>query len=146
MTPTLPGDIPGLLRRCSPVLSPTGSVGVVSLDPGAYAAYYLDLSDATGRAHAAWWLVATLWPEQLNRHEWVWSRWSGTDGHWQLGPPGAIPQRFSGCKSSVYRYHGFVPTLSDLNYLDPRLLPDGSRWVDAEAMRRVVLHVAGRPL
>lgn len=28
---------------------------------------------------------------------------------------------------------------------DDRLLPDGSRWVDAEALRRVVLHVAGVP-
>ena len=26
---------------------------------------------------------------------------------------------------------------------DVRRLPDGSRWIDAEALRRVVLHVAG---
>jgi hypothetical protein len=35
-----------------------------------------------------------------------------------------------------------VPTLADLDPADPRLLPDGSRLVDALALRRVVLHVA----
>jgi hypothetical protein len=33
--------------------------------------------------------------------------------------------------------------LADLDPNDDRLLPDGSRRVDAEALRRVVLHVAG---
>jgi hypothetical protein len=36
-----------------------------------------------------------------------------------------------------------LPALADLDPNDVRLLPDGSRWVDAEALRRVVLHVAG---
>ena len=35
--------------------------------------------------------------------------------------------------------------LADLDPNDDRRLPDGSRWVDAEALRRVVLHVAGVP-
>lgn len=35
--------------------------------------------------------------------------------------------------------------LAGLDPNDPRTLPDGSRWVDAEALRRVVLHVAGWP-
>jgi hypothetical protein len=33
--------------------------------------------------------------------------------------------------------------LATLDPNDPRLLPDGSRWVDAEALRLVCLHVAG---
>jgi len=33
--------------------------------------------------------------------------------------------------------------LADLNPNDDTRLPDGSRRVDAEALRRVVLHVAG---
>jgi hypothetical protein len=36
-----------------------------------------------------------------------------------------------------------VPTIADLDPTDHRRLPDGSRWVDAEALRRVVIHVAG---
>jgi hypothetical protein len=36
-----------------------------------------------------------------------------------------------------------VPSLADLDPNDPRTLPDGSRWIDAEALRRVCLHVAG---
>ena len=41
------------------------------------------------------------------------------------------------------RFNFCVPTLADLDPNDPRLLPDGSRWVDAEALRRVVLAVVG---
>ena len=79
---TLPGTIPGLLRRGSPVLSPgiTGEVvlsreprGFIGEEPvaGALVAHpalgvqwlalddlALDLSDPTGRAHAAWWISA----------------------------------------------------------------------------------------
>lgn len=80
---TLPGDIPGLLRRGSPVLvtidSDQPSVRGVVIDPiiepdepdlrclvwnerngrDNKAAMFvaLDLTDATGRAHAAWWLM-----------------------------------------------------------------------------------------
>lgn len=63
----LPGEIPGLLRRGSPVTHVDGScMVVVELDgndaklPSGWAftrLLTLDLSDVTGRAHAAWWLL-----------------------------------------------------------------------------------------
>lgn len=74
-TLTLPGDIPGLLRRGSPVLdrgsrgiylrpdrSSNGQAHRVALDYGALGSIplpllALDLTDATGRAHAAWWAI-----------------------------------------------------------------------------------------
>ncbi len=62
---TLPGDIPGLLRRGSPVMYGTRPrvvedvedyrLGGIGLAPEQFAACRLDLSDPTGRAHAAWW-------------------------------------------------------------------------------------------
>ena len=76
---TLPGSIPGLLRRGSPVLEGATECVIVSIGdvddagvPYAMAAecvaehvnccplgdLSLDLADATGRAHAAWWLSA----------------------------------------------------------------------------------------
>ena len=33
------------------------------------------------------------------------------------------------------------PALAHLDPTDPRTLPDGSRWVDAEALRLVCLHL-----
>lgn len=180
---TLPGDIPGLLRRGSPVLRhPLGSPVVPSIEAalchgvemrprrggdgeelcvdlgGDYPApmrwwpaarVSLDLTDPTGRAHAAWWLArwwqqhrasgATVYPLMGT----VWHRcgdtswrlsWCYTDTTWGLVVPSA--------PSYVE-----VPTLADMAGVapdDPHTLPDGSRWVDAEALRRVVLHVAGR--
>lgn len=87
--PTLPGSIPGLLRRGSPALVPVsarvravglralvGGLGVdhdgvwVITDNGARweapADVALDLSDATGRAHAAWFVVGKTSPETLD--------------------------------------------------------------------------------
>lgn len=83
--PTLPGDLPGLLRRGLPVVvvggpyldlrgvvecQTTGDVGpVVSLTGGPRlplpcADLALDLSDRIGRVHAAWW-----WREHCERDE-----------------------------------------------------------------------------
>lgn len=85
--PTLPGDLPGLLQRGSPVVWLGYDVGwtvaavddVEALVTRAYdsdgdretradweALTYLalDLSDPTGRAHAAWW-----WREHVPRDE-----------------------------------------------------------------------------
>ena len=86
-SPTLPATIPGLLLRGSPVIVTAGAlldhrglfVGVradgsvdVALDHyrgpevkgGADDSMALDLSDPTGRAHAAWWLIDQLpWGE-----------------------------------------------------------------------------------
>lgn len=162
---TLPGDIPGLLRRCSPVVTTQAALGVpvgtrtvvcadVRTEPGpAYARVLidnsgpglglsmlaLDLTDATGRAHAAWWLgymrglgEALCTRTQLEHDGEGWS--IEVDGsRWSWGPYG-----------DEFMTH--VPALAGLDPSDPRLLEDGSRWVDAEALRLVCLHVAGRYL
>jgi hypothetical protein len=98
----------------------------------------LDLTDATGRAHAAWWLadrygrdhdeIPVAGPLHRGSGEWVmYAPTSARADDWlRFGP-----------KS--------VPSLADLDPADHRLLPDGSRWEEAEALRRVVLHVAGVP-
>ena len=75
---TLPGDIPGLLRRGSPVVldgTSTGwtYIGACAVDggdslvadedvviPAWRRGLDLDLSDPTGQAHAAWWLRERL--------------------------------------------------------------------------------------
>ena len=77
ITPTLPGTIPGLLRRGSPVIEDDRIAVYLGADHYGY--HYvadltpkrgcghrivqgpvdLDLSDPTGRAHAAWWLFTT---------------------------------------------------------------------------------------
>ncbi len=81
MTPiTLPGDIPGLLRRGSPVLTLPRFLKAVVIDPpsdkgavevalvddnsimGNSSMFRLDLTDPTGRIHALWWLYATVHP------------------------------------------------------------------------------------
>jgi len=75
----------------------------------------LDLSDATGRAHAAWWYRARI-------------------GQQKFATVLEIPLLEDWKRDDTM--------LSDLDLDDPRALPDGSRWVDAEALRRVCLHVA----
>ena len=101
---TLPGSIPGIIRECSPVHHLDYGDGVCVGVGSKYAdvafanvearktvllsELSLRLSDATGRAHAAW----------------------------------------------------VVPALAGLSPDDTRTLPDGSHWVDAEALRLMVLH------
>ena len=151
----LPGTIPGLLRRASPVIAPVSKrvrvlgrralvegehldTGLVLLADGALedaSDLRLDLIDATGRAHAAWWLEAQA------------PRWRTM----MAGRLGGEMLRLLECVET----HKFLGSdereargrvrlvLNGLDPNDPRLLPDGSRWVDAEALRRVVLHVAG---
>lgn len=154
-TLTLPGTIPGLLRRGSPVWHPrlgaktpcvvvachtndrTARVGYPwpidgeDGDTWALDALDLDLTEATGRAHAAWWLDtacdrAGTWCGALG---WRFRQYSEVE--WRFGPWSSLPDGYT-CRA-----------LADLDPSDPRLLPDGSRWVDAEALRLVVLHVAG---
>lgn len=161
---TLPGDIPGLLRRGSPVLyrdeeswwtvlyieddeACAAPVGEVPLGAwGHLSDFALDLSDPTGRAHAAWWLA-----EQVSGHP-AQALWDGTpDGSggsrfcvWRLRWRSQTwPHAPCGVGAEVYSVRD-VPALVGLDPDDPRLMPTGSRWVDAEALRRVVLHVAGR--
>lgn len=155
-TLTLPGTISGLLRRGSPVLAPVSlrvravgrralvegehlDTGMVALADGAMEApadVHLDLTDATGRAHAAWWLADKLY------------RKDGPHIAASVLPGQTFgPMRFGLSTISVdhgERWRAFDEMgTNDLDPNDPRLLPDGSRWVDAEALRRVVLHVAG---
>ena len=80
---TLPGSIPGLLRRGSPCLladgrsitihgvRPHGAWGATGgptfldgeLDGAELEGLSLDLTDATGRAHAAWWAMPQWTPD-----------------------------------------------------------------------------------
>lgn len=141
---TLPGTIPGLLRRGSPVrmewvirngsrfdarghvyaLPETGRAlwfcahPDIGCDNRAFDFLRLDLTDATGRAHAAWWLDATLRKVPPHLQSWT------------------IPM-YEGLSSA------YPELLVHLDPAGPRALPDGTRWVDAEALRLVCLHVAG---
>ena len=108
----------------------------------------MDLTDATGRAHAAWWLGGVGASLHL-----------ACDGHrrWELHggerPRESALRAWEGIGPDARRLRGVppeygwdaedVPALATLDPTDPRLLPDGSRRVDAEALRRVCLHVAG---
>jgi len=171
----LPGTIPGLLRRGSPVAwridgETIEAAGVVLrvLSNGrscAVAAHMddsllerdklplphldLDLTDATGRAHAAQWLALREVPQSHHLDPAAVS-WSpapaqascGWAIHWLARAPGSrtlTGSWWTGVHSSP------VPRdlLADLDRDDARCLPDGSRVVDAEALRRVVLHAAG---
>lgn len=176
---TLPGDIPGLLRRGSPVIvvdieeattacdgerlsvgdqavvtdAPFGSrqwciaTGETRDDMGPawselpVSGVALDLTDDTARFHVVRWLDAAC----------------DRAGTWS--PPGRLVQDTEGRPCFLLRgqWTGWVPrrlpiesaayvcpSLADLDPNDDRRLPDGSRWVDAEALRRVVLNVAGR--
>ena len=140
---TLPGSIPGLLRRGSPVTQGARSGVVVHLWEADMASVAwapphdaasdccwavdrlaLDLTDATGRTHATWW-----W--RRVRHDDVPAE------HWIRVAPEM------GGSYGAAGLAGYEEFALPLDLTDPRRLPDGSRWVDAEALRRVVLHVAG---
>ena len=170
--PTLPGTIPDLLRRCSPVLvtfeahvSIAGVVllpGVVAVRDGGLSDIYevgesefddihpeqvaLDLTDATGRAHAAWWLGGVGASFHL-----------ACDGHrrWELHggerPRESALRAWEGIGPDARRLRGVppeygwdaedVPALAALDPNDPRILPDGSRLVDALALSLVGRHL-----
>jgi len=160
----LPGDIPGLLRRGSPVLVDThkgdvygcGAPALV-LTPGRQIAYisaarhfgvgvrggvypghiHLDLTDPTGRCHAAWWLMRYKRPAMVETHA-SWGPYSlGEDRDHSV----LRPALHTG--SGMEYYYSEVNDLCpDLNWHDRRVLSDGSKWVYAEALRRMVLHVA----
>ena len=94
----LPGSIPGLLRRGSPVR----------------------LVDPTGRAHATWWL------DRATR--------------------GVPDHMAASCAPLMLDDDAREWTGAHMRHLDPHddiRLPDGSRVVDALALRAVVLRVAG---
>lgn len=134
---TLPGDIPGLLRRGSPVVLATrtyggsvfldGARGVVCSDGGRVGTetlggspvlvstsprdLALDLTDATGRAHAAWWLQAQGWGVSEAAIE----RIAGTDDAaawldwWFCGAEEANPERIAGLRDVVLCVAGRAP-------------------------------------
>ena len=165
---TLPGTIPGLLRKCSPVHVDGRGGGVVVDKPGDKVGWFrvlcdgcedepdaesrscvhLDLTDATGRAHAAWWLAlrevppshhldpaAVSWSRAPAQASFGWAmRWLAR----ALAGDGSLTGSWwTGSKVSLVSSH----LLADLDPADDRRLPDGSRWVDAEALRLVCLHV-----
>jgi hypothetical protein len=178
---TLPGSIRGLLRSGSPVvvddrdacIDPFPAVVfdtdgheatiVYRTDNGTpeasieweHEVLNLDLAEATGRAHAAWWLREKYGGKQTTAGPSWWLSEDTASNGWRLThPSGRVAD--DGTGSLVVwpgggRFPPFVPrhaalvavpSLAGLNPADDRLLPDGSRWVDAEALRRVVLHVA----
>lgn len=175
---TISGAIPGLLRQGSPVwwrdevtpytvtwvgpwpdsdsledgaiaLIAPGASPCIGLDTNAED-LALDLTDATGRAHVAWWLAARAGLPAFGGTEIplaacgvTWAPeypfgWSLRT--WNINYQATFAPDARGFVATVG-----VPSLAGLDVRDPRLLPDGSRWVDAEALRRVVLHVAGVP-
>lgn len=146
---TLPGEIPGLLRRGSPVqVRDVGRFYLVSWDDrtalvvGTTQEVYvesihgvgLDLSATTGRFHAALWLA--------NRHFGGFkadaAMFVPSNGGWTLLANNA----HASFKARIGRRKAAF--LRDLDWQDQRAFPDGSRWVDAEALRRLVLAAAGR--
>lgn len=101
----------------------------------------LDLTDATGRAHAAWWLARKA---GLDASHGTIFRCRGNKSwtlHGSIG--GQHFTVYEGRKGSRKPDGTYVAGLLNLDPNDPRLLEDGSRWVDAEALRLVCLHVAG---
>ena len=157
---TLPGDIEGLLRRGSPgVDTASGQRGViwdasdssasmltVDFHGDSHLLHYpscaggmemlaLDLTDATGRAHAAWWLGSNAMGGGG-----TWFMWHAAL-FWELRCSDGRSRSWTGRTGWKSCY---IPALAPLDPEDPRLLKDGSRWVDAEALRLVCLHVAGR--
>lgn len=178
---TVPGTIPGLLRRGSPIVllteyldsyfrAPAGSGGVVSfknderawvaltasgtredafLEVAALDCIALDLTDATGRAHASWWLARQQPSYHWPRHQPIetvaflagsygWCLAGMSESHRGWGYPGKVGQHVGILPPKL-------PCLDGLDPRDPRTLNDGSRLVDVEALRRVVLHTAHIP-
>ena len=164
-----PGSVPGVLRRGSPGLVIAGlyqvvvaglvyqgapgevthadCVGLFTVARHTLRDVYLDLTDATGRAHLAWWLAeqtaepkgafAALWygtPDgSMGQRAGIW-RLSFRSLSWPMTP--------SSCGRQVYTARD-CPALAALDPDDARLLPDGSRLVDALALSLVARRVAG---
>ena len=172
----LPGKIDALLRRCSPGVYETvdaasdvgamvsqrcvvgliqsgglGGCASVSFeqegvplqeDEVLLSDIALDLTYATGRVHAAWWLADALPDEAhagVHAAMELWLRRNCTEAE-RLQMWEELGEWSGEYGSGILDY---------LDPSDPTPLPDGSRWVDAEALRRVVLHVwestTGRP-
>ena len=151
---TLPGSIPGLLRRGSPVRGGDDgqSLGtVVDSRDGDLLVFWtwseralwvkedaapadLDLTDPTGRVHALWWL-ARWWQERHTGGATDWPlRWTA----W----------RYAGARSWVLVWEGGTVTFQDTGC--PESVPSyvevpglGAVTEDTAALRLAVLHAAG---
>ena len=170
---TFPGSVQGVLRRCSPVRvdntddppfdavvdritwhdPPHNGVAVVTaplsvvrwfLDDDEPPSFHvdwlsLDLTDATGRFHLRKWIG-----EQVRSIGIEWGCCSvaiGGDGvYWMLG--GVAFHCLDGITFRCLDAKR-VPALATIDPNDDRRLPDGSKVVDALALRLVGLHVAG---
>jgi len=151
--PILLGGIPEIFRQGSPVvlnafaLRHAGTRGTVHDIANHHAsvaldgievvaicplnALSLDLTEATGRAHAAWWLASQVkwWVEEPNYTTATWRRWAnqgGFDFRWGLGPSHTWPDDHVGFGS--------------LHHSNETRLPDNSLWVGAESLRRICMH------
>jgi len=156
---TVPATLPGVVRRGTPVwawdedtpwtvlakinedavCAPCAGVFIPSLiDIGNL---QVDLTDATGRAHVAWAIAA--------------GRWVGPDDLTASGRLGAEYMKFDGPLVPFFRLHSadhrrgpvgrmdWAPLVAHLDPSDDTRLPDGSRLVDALALKAVALHVLG---
>lgn len=153
---TLPGSIPGLLRRGSPIVgfAKREYTGVVLRHLGGgrlqvagddrstpkldRADLALDLRDATGRAHAAWWLGQYYALPSGGLPGWVRIAGDREQGPiWLLG---------SLCGATVMRFCAVVRAPASMRLDTYVVVPDlAGVDDDAEALRRVVLHVAEVP-
>ncbi len=138
-----------------------GMAGLVGTPPAPLGHCAVDLTDATGRAHVAWALASHFagclvdgalvswryYSSPCDRGEYAWDlSWEAwrtrlsDGGHVSEERYGLslVPQPLSEADS-----HKLIPDLVGLDPCDRTRLPDGSRWVDAEALRRVALHVLG---
>lgn len=103
----------------------------------------MDLTDATGRAHATWW-VASQVPECTSLAP-IWTPLSGPsraslEVSWMMmGEDEDVG--FTACVEALAFQHYIVPALADLDPTDDTRLPDGSRVVDALALKAVVEHL-----
>lgn len=132
---------PGMLRLGTPIrdLDWPGSCGVVLDADGDYPTFFwgwdqsepenpvVDLTDATGRAHAAWWAKSKA-PEAL----------------WLLNALGLWLEQGWGDHDRWVFWTALRDGPVDLAILKPftaTRLPDGSRLVDALALKAVVEHL-----
>jgi len=162
---TLPATLPGVVRVGTPIRAtmPDGETldGVVIRQRGDVWAvgvsandlhhvfpsttlrdnHAVDLTDATGRAHVAWALSSRVWSSGADVSA---SMRLGAELLSFDGPLVPWPRLVSA--SPLHGDGGGTGWAACVEHLEPSddtRLPDGSRWVDAEALRLVALHVLG---
>lgn len=146
----------GPVALCAPHCDSNGEMCVCVSDGGAsqlLSLVSLDLTDATGRAHLAWWMAHNVTRHQMRADVPTLAE-APMFGSYALRHSGdfILAGREHNCQR-LWRWRGrqgvvtmvgelpIVPALADLNPDDPRLLPDGSRLVDALALSLVGRHL-----